>query len=67
MEKIILKLGDSVRLYNGTFGIISGIEYGSYRIEISDKHKKLDLVHILNVRYVNSIDCEKNNIEICLR
>jgi len=67
MEKIILKIGDSVVLYNGTSGIISDIEYASYRIEISANHMVSEIVHILNVRYVNGIDCEKNNIEICLK
>lgn len=67
MEKLILKIGDSVVLYNGTSGIISDIEYASYRIEISAKHMLSELVHIINVRYVNDVDCEKNNIEICLK
>lgn len=68
MEKIILKIGDSVVLYNGTRGIISDINYGTYQIQISADHIMYSqLYHRLDIRYVNDVDCEKNNIEICLK
>ena len=60
MEEITLKIGDKVRLYNGTFGIISDVDYAAYQIEISGEHKNPEWVHILNVKYVNDIDCERN-------
>lgn len=59
MKEIILKIGDSVILYNGTFGTISDVDYVAYQIEISGTHKDVQWFHILNVRYVNGVDCEK--------
>lgn len=68
MEKIILKIGDSVRTYGGTCGIISDINYDTYQIKISADHIMYSqLYHRLDIRYVNDVDCEKNNIEICLK
>ena len=60
MKEITLKIGDKVRLYNGTFGTISDVDYVSYQIEISGEHKYPEWFHILNVKYVNGIDCERD-------
>ena len=47
-------------MYNGTFGTISDVDYVAYQIEISGEHKNPEWFHILNVKYVNDIDCERN-------
>ena len=60
MKEITLKIGDKVKLYNGTFGAISSVDYTAYQIEISGEHKNPEWFHILNVKYVNDINCERN-------
>jgi len=66
IKKIIIKIGDNVELFNGTFGVVSDIDYGTYKIKISGEHKYPIWFHILNIHYLNGIDCENNYIALSL-
>lgn len=60
MKKIKIKIGDEVKLFNGESGTVSGIDTAAYQIEIHAEHGYSRCTHILNIKYLNGIDCERN-------
>jgi len=53
MENILLKIGDTVELYNGTIGSITALNIETYEIEISNPNSYPQWFHKMNIKTLN--------------
>lgn len=58
MKKIIVKIGDKVKLYNGTEGIISEIDKGVYQFLLAKQC--IIWFHLRDVKILNDIKIDND-------
>ena len=60
MKTILLEIGDSVKLYNGTEGNIIAFDVEKYEVMISSLNSYPQAFHIRNIRELNGIEVDSD-------
>ena len=60
MRKIILKIGDNVELWNGSFGEVVGLE--SPMITITNPNTYPQTFHKMNIKTINGVEYDGRDV-----
>ena len=58
MKKIVVKIGDKVKLYNGTEGVISEIDKSIYQFLLAEQY--IIWFHLRDVKILNGVEIDND-------
>ncbi len=62
MNEIIVKVGDTIKLFNGTEGIIGEIDRTTYQFTLSDQY--MIWFHLRDIKILNGQEIDSDLLEI---